>query len=78
MNEKTSPLGQNLIRYRLATGLTQEQVARELDVTSMSVSRWERGISVPPFKTREQLAALYGTQEFRFHMPVDETSEETA
>ncbi len=35
---------EELKRRREALGLTQEQLARELDVTTMSVSRWERGV----------------------------------
>ena len=35
---------EELKQRREALGLTQEQLARELDVTTMSVSRWERGV----------------------------------
>lgn len=45
----------NLRRYRKAAGLTQEALARQIDVTLGSVKDWERGMRVP--RTR-QLAAL--------------------
>lgn len=35
---------EELKRRREALGLTQEQLARELEVTTMTVSRWERGV----------------------------------
>lgn len=37
-----------LKRRREAMGLTQEQLARALDVTMMTVSRWERGVYAIP------------------------------
>jgi len=35
---------EDLYLRRKALGLTQEQLARELDVTVLTVSRWERGV----------------------------------
>ena len=49
-----------LKELREATGMTQHDVARKLDVTDVAVSRWECGRSNPLFKYRERLAALYG------------------
>ena len=42
-------------RIRRVAGITQAQLARELGVTSTSISRWERGERVP----RDRQAARY-------------------
>lgn len=39
---------EDLKRRREKLGLTQEQLARELDVTVLTVSRWERGVYPVP------------------------------
>lgn len=46
---KVSPLKE----LRLATGLTQEQMARELNVTLSTFRRWERGITEPSLTRKE-------------------------
>jgi len=51
---------EELRRRREALGLTQEQLARELDVTTMSVSRWERGVHPIPLYIGLALEALEG------------------
>jgi transcriptional regulator with XRE-family HTH domain len=45
--------------YRLQAGLTQEEVARQLEVTQSALSLWERGINTPLAKYRKKLRALY-------------------
>lgn len=49
---------EELRRRREALGLTQEQLARELDVTTMSVSRWERGVYQIPHYIELALEAI--------------------
>ncbi|HEX8687551.1 MAG TPA: helix-turn-helix domain-containing protein [Pyrinomonadaceae bacterium] len=49
---------EELKRRREALTLTQEQLARELDVTTMSVSRWERGIYPIPHYIELALEAI--------------------
>lgn len=39
---------EELKRRREALGLTQEQLARALDVAVMTISRWERGVNPIP------------------------------
>ncbi len=49
----------NLKKFRLAKGLTQEQVAEKLNVNSQTVSRWECGTTLPDVLTLPELARLY-------------------
>ena len=50
---------ENLKKFRLAKGLTQEQVADKLNVNSQTVSRWECGTTLPDVLTLPELAKLY-------------------
>ncbi|MBQ8782474.1 MAG: helix-turn-helix domain-containing protein [Clostridia bacterium] len=50
---------ENLKKFRLAKGLTQEQVADKLNVNAQTVSRWECGTTLPDVLTLPELARLY-------------------
>lgn len=58
-----------LKELRQKSGLTQEQVAKLIDVDQAAVSNWELGKYTPTRKYREKLAKLYGCT-------VDELMEE--
>ncbi len=47
---------ENLKKFRLAKGFTQEQVADKLNVNSQTVSRWECGTTLPDVMTLSELA----------------------
>ena len=49
---------EDLKRRRQALGLTQEQLARELGVTMITVSRYERGVSEIPLHIELAVEAL--------------------
>lgn len=44
---------------RIAAGMTQEQLAKKLDVDQASVSNWENDKSRPVSKSLKKLARLY-------------------
>lgn len=50
---------ENLKKFRLAKGLTQEQVAEILLVNAQTVSRWECGTTLPDVMMLPELARLY-------------------
>lgn len=52
-------LGYRLAEARKNCGLTQEQAAEKLNVTSQSMSSWECGDSIPDTEKLPELAALY-------------------
>ena len=58
-------LGEKLKRLRKSRGLSQEQLAAELNVSRQSISKWELGESKPEI---ENLIAL---SEF-FNVSIDE------
>lgn len=41
-------------------GLTQRELANELDVDQVNVSRWERGVAEPKLRTLRRLSELSG------------------
>lgn len=53
-------LSENFRKYRLAAGMTQEQVAASLNINAQIVSRWECGTTLPDILTLPVLARLYG------------------
>lgn len=52
----------NLIRYRKALGLTQAELAEKLNYSDKSVSKWERGESIPDLFVLKQIADFYGVK----------------
>lgn len=50
---------ENLQYIRAQAGITQEQMAEQLDVSRQSVSKWESGASFPEMDTLLQLCDLY-------------------
>ena len=50
----------NLKKFRLEKGFTQEQIAEKLNVNPQTVSRWECGTTLPDVLTLPALAELYG------------------
>jgi len=53
-------LAENIRRLRLASGLTQEELALRLSVTGQAVSRWERGECCPDIALLPGLVNLFG------------------
>lgn len=54
-------LAENLRSLRLGKGMTQEELAEALHVTSQSVSKWERGETYPDITLLPGLANLFET-----------------
>ncbi len=53
-------IGAFLKELRKKTGLTQEQLAEKLSVSSRTVSRWETGSNMPDIGMLVEIADLYG------------------
>ena len=59
MNTNMLRLSDNLVRLRHEKGVTQEEVADFIGVTKASVSKWEKGQSLPDILLLPQLAAYF-------------------
>lgn len=53
-------LGKRILSHRKRLGLTQEQLAEKLGVTSQAVSKWENDQSCPDITVLPQLAEIFG------------------
>ena len=52
-------LQQNIKQFRKQKGYTQETLAQELNVVRQTVSKWEKGYSVPDALMLEKMADLF-------------------
>ena len=53
-------IGRRVSEYRRQRGITQEQLAEAMGVTSQAVSKWENDISCPDIGVLPQLADYFG------------------
>lgn len=53
-------LSENIKRLRAESGMSQEELAARLAVVRQTVSKWERGMSVPDADMVVRLAELFG------------------
>jgi len=53
-------LGEVVRRLRTERGLTQLQLARELNVSPQAVSRWENGSTYPDITLLPEIANFFG------------------
>ena len=55
-------IGEQIKNYRKTAGLTQEQVANYLGVSTPAVNKWEKGINMPDLSILVQLAEYYDVE----------------
>ena len=54
--------GSPIARQRLASGMTQGQLAEKIGCSQKDVSRWERGARTPRVETLAKIADVFGCQ----------------
>lgn len=74
-------IGERISLLRKGRGMTQKQLAEQLNVSDKAVSRWERGASAPDLSLIPELADLFGITcdellRGDFHSPVQRPSAE--
>lgn len=61
VDQGSGGVGARLRTARRAAGLTQKQLAQELGVESITVSRWERGVTTPSLPRLRRIAEVTQT-----------------
>lgn len=64
-------IGERIKRSRIAKSLTQDEVARFMDVTRGAVANWEHNRSLPPAKNFPRLALCLGVSASYLQMESD-------
>lgn len=59
-NDIREIISKNITKYRKQLGLTQLELAEKLNYSDKTLSKWERGESIPDVITLKQLADLFG------------------
>lgn len=57
--ELAATVGKTIARHRATLGITQEQLSLALEVDPVTISRFERGISLPSLATIQRLCEIF-------------------
>ena len=62
MNQKQTDIttGKQIRHLRTQSGMTQEELARKLNVTRQALSNWERDVNEPDLNTLKKICFLFG------------------
>ena len=60
MEQLSDVVGKNLSSLRKAKGLTQQELAKEINYSDKSISKWELGYSIPAVDVLKDFADFYG------------------
>ena len=71
-------IGMKIKEYRKRKGLTQEELAKRLNVTYQAVSKWETGVSFPDLLQLVPIAKLFGVTTDELLGYTNEISSERA
>lgn len=53
--------GDNIRNFRKQKGMNQHELGEKMDVSAVSVSKWERGQTQPDIETLQKMADLFDT-----------------
>ncbi len=71
-------LGARIAELRMAQGLTQEQVAEQLDMGNQAISRIERGVVLPPITRLYELGEVLGCRVDEFLLDASDRGTDQA
>ena len=78
-NNIEKSIGARVVDHRRAEGLTLEELAEKVRVTPGTISRLERGVSLPSVKALEKIAETLNTElKDLFDFQMDRTAKDMA
>lgn len=60
MDNVKENIAKNIARLRTENNMTQPELAKKLNYTDKSVSKWEHGIATPPIDVLKEIADIFG------------------
>ena len=69
MDERKATIASNLIRLRLAAGMTQAELGEKLNYSDKSISKWERGDVTTDVFVLMQIADIFSSPTMRSSLP---------
>ena len=73
MSEIKDILAKNLVKLRQTKKLTQSELAKQLNYSDKSISKWEHGDAVPPIDVLKEIADFYNVSlDFLVTEKIDE------
>ncbi len=63
--------GKNFKKLRLEVGLSQQEVAKKLEICQSNISDWENDISRPEYENLIQISKIYGVSLYEL-LSIDE------
>ena len=78
MTTSSETLGRRIARLRLAKTVTQERLAKELNVSPQAVSKWENDINYPDISLLPDLARFLGVSVDELLSGASASTQETA
>ncbi len=79
MENLANIVGKNLATLRKAKGLTQQELAKEINYSDKSISKWELGYSLPGVDVLKDFASFYGVSiDYLVNEQTTEELEKTA
>lgn len=71
---KENNIGKMIRELRISSGYTQEQLAEKIGIDNKHLSKIEKGVHIPSYKTMQKLSSVFGLKLNFFENETETTS----
>lgn len=72
---KENNIGKMIRELRISSGYTQEQLAEKIGIDNKHLSKIEKGVHIPSYKTMQKLSSVFGLKLNFFENETETTSQ---